>query len=192
MPTPPLDDELVERIRSRDDASVEAFSQLYERHKQAVFAHAFGILRERAAAEDALQETFLRAHANFEKHDPTRPVSAWLQRIAFNVSMDALRSRRKDENTKQGLILRKGGSAPDDAFECARQDEERGQIKGALSRLPEELSAILVQRHALDMKNDQIADLWKVSTRTVTERLREASALLAQFLKTPGRQGGDS
>jgi RNA polymerase sigma-70 factor (ECF subfamily) len=85
-----IDAALVTRAAGGD---ARAFRSLYERHSRALFRFLCDQLRDSSAAEEALQETFVRAHARLSTlHDPDR-VRAWLFGIARLVAMEARRAR---------------------------------------------------------------------------------------------------
>jgi len=87
------DQELVARICAGD---AEALAQLYERHGGSAFALAYGILRQREAAEDAVQEAFLAVWRRAVTYQPERgTVRAWLLTIVRNRAID-LRRRPGD------------------------------------------------------------------------------------------------
>src|SRR5262245_51931776 len=86
------DEELVEAARAGDE---DAFGQIVEQHRVLLHAHCYRMLGSLHDAEDALQETFLRAWrglAAFEGRSSTR---AWLYTIATNVCLSAIAGRRK-------------------------------------------------------------------------------------------------
>ena len=79
---------------SRGDPRVPgAFAALYDRHANAVFAAAMRVSRDSWIAAEVVQETFLALWNQAERFDPSRgPLTAWLQRIARNRTIDHLRS----------------------------------------------------------------------------------------------------
>lgn len=70
--------------------------KLYEERKQELFRFLFVILGEKQAAEDALQETFLKAYLHRSKYVEMHREKAWLYQIARNTACDMLRKRRKE------------------------------------------------------------------------------------------------
>ena len=69
----------IARARQGDD---EAFAQLVEAYQRPVFNICYRMLGEPAEAEDAAQETFIRAYTRIESYDPKRKFSSWLLAIA--------------------------------------------------------------------------------------------------------------
>src|SRR5215813_937597 len=98
---------LLDAVRQGDE---DAFGLLVQPHRAALYAHCYRMLSSLSDADDALQETLLRAWRalpRFHGHERLRP---WLYRIATNVCLDALARRRK-----RGLPIEHGRPAgPDD------------------------------------------------------------------------------
>ncbi|MBK8168818.1 MAG: sigma-70 family RNA polymerase sigma factor [Sandaracinaceae bacterium] len=88
----PVEAELLTRAQAGDRA---AFGRLVRMHQKRVFACAVHMLGDRGEAEDAMQETFLRAYRAIAKFDRRSELSTWLYRICVNVSLNALRRRRR-------------------------------------------------------------------------------------------------
>src|SRR6185503_19451614 len=87
------DERLVERAREHDLAAFEA---LMRRHNRRLFRVARGILRDADAAEDAVQEAYLRAFTKLDSYKPTGKFSAWLTRVALNEALMIRRRERTD------------------------------------------------------------------------------------------------
>ena len=95
---PPIDPSTPEEalvVRARDGES-EAFKALFERHVYAVRRFLRDVLRDSAAADEATQETFVRAHAMLARLEQRARVKAWLLGIARNVAFEHRRSRREE------------------------------------------------------------------------------------------------
>src|SRR5215212_8931874 len=89
------DEALAERL---GDGDVGALEQLYERHSRAVFSLALKLLSEREAAEEIVQETFLKLWQRPDAYSPERGrLIAWLLGVAHHRSVDRLRRRRLEQ-----------------------------------------------------------------------------------------------
>jgi len=71
------------------------FDTLVRRHRRELHVHCYRMLASFDEAEDAVQETFLRAWANRERFEGASLLRAWLYRIATNVCLDTIRSRSR-------------------------------------------------------------------------------------------------
>ncbi len=89
---PPLSDrELVDRAR---DGDARAFGEIVRRHQRRLHRLALHMLRDRAEAEDVTQEAFVRAYGALARFDGRSEPYTWLYRIAVNLSLNAIRSRK--------------------------------------------------------------------------------------------------
>jgi RNA polymerase sigma-70 factor, ECF subfamily len=73
-----------------------AFAELYRTHYSRVFGLCRQLLGSRAAAEDAAQEAFFRAHRTLASYDPSQPFAGWVMRIASNRCIDVVRRSAKE------------------------------------------------------------------------------------------------
>ena len=98
------DDTIVERAQGGD---AEAFRELVERYSPKLFRLAWRLTGDETTAEDAVQETFLRAYRSLGRFDGRSGVGTWLHRIAVNTSLEIMRKheRRKDETPGETLPL---------------------------------------------------------------------------------------
>ena len=81
-------------VRQAAGGDPRAWRQLVDAHSGALFRYAFRLVGERDAAEDVVQETFLRLWRQARRWRPEAPVRAWLFRVAGNRAIDVLRRRR--------------------------------------------------------------------------------------------------
>ena len=88
-----LDHSVLVAAQSGDE---EAFVRLTAPHRQPLHRHCYRILGSLHDADDALQETMLRAWRGIDGFQPRAPLSAWLYRIATNVCLRMLEQRRRD------------------------------------------------------------------------------------------------
>ena len=88
----PNDAALVEQARKGD---AEAFRGLVERHGDRVFRIAWRITGDETAAEDAVQEIFLRAYRSLGRFDERAQFGTWLHRIAVNTAIEVMRKGRR-------------------------------------------------------------------------------------------------
>lgn len=82
-----------------DEGDCDSFRQLVETHSHAVFRVVYRILGDEGSAEDAVQETFLRAYRQRSSFDGRARVSTWLHRIAVNYAIDLRRQRGRRLST---------------------------------------------------------------------------------------------
>lgn len=162
-----------------------AFARLYERHKDAVWGFLLAHTGDRALAEDALQEAFLRAWRHMPGFQAGRAFRPWLLTIARNAATDLQRTRHKEQRTASRA--RAPGAAAPSALSAAEGSEARERARRALDALPPETRALLVQRHGLNTPLGELAEAFDVTERTVRNRLRAAAEELARALTKGAR-----
>lgn len=127
----------------------EAFRVLVERHSRSLYRLAFRMTGRAEDAEDVVQETFIRAYRQLSRFEARANVSTWLYRIAFNCSVDFLRSKPRREATSDDELLerlaaRSDGPTMDDLVYAGQIGE---QMQLALGGLSEKERAAFLMRH---------------------------------------------
>lgn len=175
------DESLLAGLGSRDPDAAAAFVRRFERR---VFGLTLSILRDRGAAEEAAQETFVRAWRHASAFDPRRgTVAAWLLTIARNVSINMLPARRVDP-IDPALLASIAAEDPDrDGIEERVVASET--VRGALARLPEEQRRALVLSAFYGFTAKETSELDRVPLGTVKTRIRSAMLKLRSELGVP-------
>jgi RNA polymerase sigma-70 factor (ECF subfamily) len=93
--------ELIARTLSGND---EAYAELIDRYKNAVYYHIFAIVRDEDAAEDIAQETFISAFYNLKRYDSAYRFSTWLFKISTNKCLNYLKKKSKETVADDKLI----------------------------------------------------------------------------------------
>jgi RNA polymerase sigma-70 factor (ECF subfamily) len=159
------------------------FDRLYGTMYSRLLRVLYAITGDAAAAEDCVQEAFVRAFKAWPRYRPDRPAEAWMHQIAINT---AISYRRRARLRTVGEVVRRLGRpapGPDPADVASRSDLVR-----ALSTLPPKVAADFVMRYHHGFTNREIARLDGVSERTVGLRLSRAREELARALE-PGWRG---
>ena len=172
---------------------MEAFEELVNRHRMAIYRLARSITGNHDDADDAAQETFIRVYRALASYDPERPFKAWLKRIAYNTSLNVLRaSRSRSRETTSEDLPELADTSPNPGHEM-----EAGQVftwvKSAVSSMPTELKVTLLLRAVEGMSYRDIASATGVRLGTVMSRLSRARQRVRQVLEgaeMPG-QGGE-
>jgi RNA polymerase sigma factor (sigma-70 family) len=124
--------------------AIPPFERFYEEHRDAVFGHLIRLLG-RDRAEDAFQETFLRALRGYQKLEHGRHLKAWVFTIATRVAVDETRKRRPFAELAEEIPL--DGERPAYA-----------QLEHLADELPEKERAAVVLRYGYDLPYAQIAE----------------------------------
>ena len=160
----------------------DAAADFVRRYQHRVFGLTFSILRDRAAAEEAAQESFVRAWRHASTYDPRRgTVAGWLLTIARNVSINMLPTRRFDPIDPQVLLALEARRPPEDRIEAQVVDAE--QLREPLARLPGDQRRVLVLAAFYGFTAREISELDGVPLGTVKTRIRSAMLKLRSQLR---------
>lgn len=156
-----------------------AFEQLYRQTASAVYGYALSILRNRAAAEDVMQDTFVNVLQSAGSYRPCGKAMAWILTITRNLAR--MRLRRFENHNLSFEEL----PTAEDARDTFGQSEDRMVLDAVLDQLGEEERQI-VTLHALSgLKHREVAALMGLPQATVISKYNRALTKLRGFL------GGD-
>jgi RNA polymerase sigma-70 factor (ECF subfamily) len=162
----------------------------FEEYRVALTRRCTRILGSRSEAEDAVQETLLRAWRNQARFEGRCRLGSWLHRIATNVCLDMLNARSKRAEPVDPAALQEAplhGTADIDPAERALTDEAfRLALAFALERLPARQRAVLTLRDVFGWRASEVAELLGITVAAVNSLLQRARASLE-----PGHPGAD-
>jgi len=153
-------------LRVNDDAPLvlravqkdqDAFGELYERHVTRVYRHIYYMVGNATDAEDLTAQAFLRAWEAIERYQVRgAPFVSWLLRIAHNLGVSHLRSRRESSQLHDGIVDDKSRRDPDAAFQQTAEEE---LVREAILRLREEQRQVIILRFIEDLDYREVADI---------------------------------
>lgn len=151
-------------------------NELVERYKDNLFAAAFQICKNRADADDVVQDTFLQYYLADKQFETEEHIKAWLLRVAINRAKDLSRTFWKRnqmplEDYMTGL-----------SFEA----EEEGELFETVMRLPEKYRIVIHLFYYEDYSVREISDVLKLSESNVKVRLSRGRKLLKKYLTGEG------
>ncbi len=177
----------LQRIVRRDTT---ALADLYDRHSRLLFGLILRIVRDRAEAEEVLQEVFVRVWTRAESYDPRlgRPTS-WLVRVARNCAIDRLRARKIRE-AAGGLALDEtvadsATSATDirNPEAIVVDAERRGRVMDALAGIPAEQRRLIEAAFFEGYTHSELAKHFGLPLGTVKSRIRAGMSTMRQRLE---------
>ena len=160
--------ELVQKLQA---GSLEALGELYDQHRRMVYRTALVITGDTEAANDLLQDVFLRFFRFADNIDPARPIEPWLYRMTANLSYDWVKRRNRWPRPLEDLIdwlAVPGKNPPADTVE---KNDEWEQVQKAISSLPLAQRVVIVLYYLNDLSLLEIADILEVPVGTVKSRL---------------------
>ena len=169
----------------------QAFRQLVQRNQANVYSIAYRLVGNHAMAEDLTQEAFLRVFRAAKRYRPMAKFSTWLYRIAANVALNALRSRRRMRFAPLELSDSDDESSwhrdvPDtrEAPASARLDiaELRERIDAAIRSLPPNQRVAITLSRFEHLSYQEIAEVLDCSTMAIKSLLSRARCNLRNAL----------
>lgn len=171
-------------ILQAQNGNDEAFTCLIEVYQTPVYNLCYRMLGESEAAEDAAQETFLRAYQNLLRYDRARPFATWLLSIAAHYCIDRLRRRRFTfiaiEDGESEEVSFPDPRATDPEAEAERRQEQE-QLHAILRRLDATDRAAVILRYWYDFSEAEIAESLHLTIPAVKSRLHRARRQMAKL-----------
>jgi len=172
------DHHLIVRVREGD---LSALGALYDKHRLLVFHTALAITRDPLAAEDILQECFLRLHTHAGRIDGSLPLAPWLYRVTVNMSYTWVTRDARRQISLEGLLeyldrlVAPARAAPEHQAETR---DLRESVQRAVERLPFNQRAAIILHYlgGLDLK--EIAFILDCPVGTVKSRLHHGRETL--------------
>ncbi len=168
---PLLADEDLISLVGRGDA--QAFALLYDRHSRAAYSLAYRMMGERQAAEDLVQDAFLKLWRAAGSYRAERgSVRSWLLAIVHNRAIDQIRSSASRRRMQEKVEASAPKVQPSEAFKESWRNAQREQIREALKGLPAEQLKVLELAYFSGYKQVEIAELLGLPLGTVKGRMR--------------------
>lgn len=171
-------------VLQAQQGSDEAFTHLVETYQTPVFNLCYRMLGEPELAEDAAQETFLRAYQHLHRYDSKRPFATWLLSIAAHYCIDRLRRRKfsmfsMDAEDEEGNTFElPDPDSPDPENESVK-GQTRDRIHAMLKDLDDTDRAAIIMRYWYDYSEIEIAESLRLTVSAVKSRLHRARKELA-------------
>lgn len=172
-------------VRQAEAGDGSAFRQIFDEHAPAVRRFVFDILKTAELADDATQETFVRAHARLASLRDASKLSSWLLGIARFVALERLRGLKKDrmhdsiDSDDSSPNLRAEAPSPATLLLTAEADRV---LADALADLSDERKQVLLLRIDHHLGYDEIAELMNWSLSKVKNEIHRARVQLRKQL----------
>ena len=184
----PSDEDLVSGIR---DGNTALFEILMRRYNQRLFRVARGIVRERADAEDVLQQAYLNAFTHLHQYERRGSFAGWLTRIAVREALAGHRRRAAAAATesmgRDGDCARLASAGPDPE-QAALSGELQRDLQAMVDALDETYRPVFILREVEGLSTAETADALGLTEDVVKTRLHRARAMLQAALARDGRR----
>ena len=180
---PETDASLIRRLQAGELA---AFDVLFDRHRRGLLAYVTGMMHDAAAAEDIVQEAFIKLVNRIADIKPERGVSAWLYRVARNGTIDRLRKHKREivpGDIELGLVCENGSMRSDlTPADRLAADESREAVQEVLARLPSKERDLLLLWFYGDCSFKEIASIVRRPLGTVLWQVHRSLAKMRKDL----------
>lgn len=178
------------RIKQVLKGDQNAFGEIIELYKDKVYQICYRMLWDRHEAEDAAQETFLKAFLNIHTYNQDKKFSTWLYRIATNLCIDKIRKKKPDYHLDAEIAgtdglnmyshLSSGNRLPEEEVESLEVQET---IHQAILCLPEKYRSVIVLKYIEELPLQEIADILELPLGTVKTRVHRGREALRKNLR---------
>jgi RNA polymerase sigma-70 factor (ECF subfamily) len=178
------DGRLISRIRQ---GNILALKALYEKYKVQVYRTALAITHDREAAEDILQDCFLRVYTYIDRLDGSLPLSPWLHRVAVNLSYNWVNKKRRWLQPFEEVIdhlVAPPRTLPESALE---RGELQRVVQKAIASLSFKHRVVIVLFYLNGFSLNEIAYILDCPVGTVKSRLHYARRNLRRKLERDRR-----
>ena len=170
--------EVIEACRQGDH---DAFTLLFEAHRDQVYSIALRFSGDPAAAMDIAQEAFIKVLSHIKDFRLEASFDTWLYRLVVNTCLDHRRRRRNLLPVLEDLVDLVRPSRETVLGDLLRE-EAQDQVRDTVSRLAPEHRIVVVLRYTEDLSYEEIAEVLGCSRGTVASRLNRAHKILARRL----------
>jgi RNA polymerase sigma-70 factor, ECF subfamily len=173
--------ELVQRTVAGES---EAFGELVRRHERVVYNLAYRFMRNTAQAEDAAQESFIKAYRLLRSFRGDCRFSSWLYRVTCNVCLTEL-NRAKRRGEVERTAEHQGQTATGDtaSAEMAEKSDSAALIRRCVTQLPERYAAIVTLYYLQELSYEEIAEIMSIPMGTLKTWMHRARTQLKVFVE---------
>ncbi len=175
-----MDSVLIKRLQEGD---LEALGELYEEHKSLVYRTALTITHNEHAADDILQECFVRLHTYAASVDSERPLKPWLYRVTLNLAYDWSSKSRWTQTVDDVVEWLTDLPSPFPAPDVRTEEEETSKlVREVIKELPPSHRSVVVLYYLENLSLEEIGKILELPCGTVKSRLYYARERLRKAL----------
>jgi len=159
------------------------FWDIYDKHHERVRKFIFALVKDEWAADDLIQETFIKVQKNLDQLKDETKLSSWIFRIAYNLCQDHFRIRSQSSkrehipaDERQFLTIPR--------FQKEFEQHQMGEcVQDKIRLLPESYQSVLILFDLMEFSHQEIAEILDISVENVKVRLHRARKKLKKILK---------
>jgi RNA polymerase sigma-70 factor, ECF subfamily len=181
--TSPMEETEFDLIKAAGAGDHWAFEHMVRIYQNPVLNFIYRYLGDRYAAEDILQEVFLRLYQAAPDFDARAQLSTWLFRVAYNLSMNEIKRRKRHRNLREALHSPAQVSTDQPALAAIETRELEMKVTAAMEQLPENQKAAMLLRVNEELSYAEISEVLSVSISSTESLIFRARTRLRQLLK---------
>ncbi len=162
------------------DGDTAAYSHLVSQYKDMVYTLAFSILKQETEAEDAAQESFIKAYQKLGTFNQKSKFSTWLYTITYRTAVYNLRRRKPMSDLPSEEVI--GNDTAISQLDQLNQEEQQHYIKSAIKSLPETEGALVTLYYLEENTVEEISEIMSLSKSNVKVKLFRARKKLKEIL----------
>ena len=172
------DRDIIDRYLETQDGSY--FSIIYDRYSRLVYAKCLSMLKNEVAAEDAVQEIFIKVMLKISSYTGDAKFSTWMYAITYNYCIDVIRkTQRKKTIDVEDIGVLEASMIPEPDVACILEVDIK-RLKYVLERIPRKDKAILMMKYLEEFSIKEIAEIMEKSESAVKMQILRAKE---KFLK---------
>lgn len=156
-----IEDLLIKEIQQ---GSEDAFRELVENYKDMVYNTCYGFLQNKQDADDVAQEVFIKVYTNISSFKYQSKLSTWIYRIAVNLSLNQLKSRKKQKLSTEDIETLKNQN---DSDENVIQEAREKILYAAINELPESQKKVIILSKMEKLSYKEITEVLDISLSSV-------------------------
>ena len=161
-----------------------AFTVLVDRYKDLVYTLALRMMKHTEEAEEAAQDTFIKAYKSLNKFKGDSKFSTWIYRVAYNTCLDRLKKNKRQQYTVEiNEYTEHQVKTLDNALDQIEAKEKEQTIQDCLALLPSEDSFLLTLYYFEELSLEEIGKIVSLKPNNVKVKLFRSRKKLATILK---------
>jgi len=176
------DEELVEHVRSKDQ---EVYAKLVKRYEARLLRYARSFVHDDHAAQDVVQNAFIKAFINLKGFNTKKRFSSWIYRIVHNESLNEIKKYKKEFSldNMQESSLPINDNDMEEAFDIQLSQEK---IAACIDKLPLTYRSPIILHFLEDKSYEEISDILRMPMGTVGTCINRGKKLLNQLCNNHG------
>jgi RNA polymerase sigma-70 factor, ECF subfamily len=166
------------------DTTLEAeFTDIVNKHVDEIFNYACYMVADKNEAEDIVQNTFLGLHKNFRKLDTSKPIRAWLYKVARNNCLDYLKKKKAlnfAELSEEQLEIPEYVESMEEKVNSTLLTDK---LKELLQELPIAVKEVMILKYFEDLTFEQISEQTGLPVNTVKSHFYRGKTKLFKSIK---------